>query len=77
MPADAHRALIHTWADLPVDHPTAKIDRRRVVGSRMMVSHVVLHRGFRVASHRHPQEQFALVLSGRVRFGLGEPGTAD
>lgn len=77
MPHPTHASLIHAWDDLPVDHPTAKIDRRRVVGRQAMIAHVLLHRGFRVESHRHEQEQFAVVVSGRVRFGLGEPGTDD
>lgn len=54
----------------------AKIDRRRIIGDQMMLSEVYLHKGFRVPSHTHANEQFAVVLSGRVRFGLGAEGSA-
>lgn len=77
MPPIDHTSLIHVWDRLPVDHPLAKIDRRRVIGSQTMISQVHLHKGFSVESHRHENEQFAVVVSGRVRFGLGEPGTDE
>jgi len=70
-------SLVHRWEDLPQDHPLDKIDRRRIMGEQVMLSEVFLHEGFRVASHAHANEQFAVVLSGRVRFGLGEPGSAE
>ena len=41
-----------------------------------MISRVELARGFAVPSHHHANEQFAVVLSGRVRFGLGVEGSS-
>jgi quercetin dioxygenase-like cupin family protein len=35
----------------------------------------VLAPGCDVPSHAHPNEQFAIVLSGKARFCLGEPGS--
>jgi len=52
-----------------------RIDRRLVRGEHAMLSHVTLHEGFRVEPHAHENEQFAVVLSGRIRFTLGEPGS--
>ncbi len=43
----------------------------------MMISRVLLHRGFRVPTHHHANEQIVVVLSGLCRFGLGVEGTAD
>lgn len=63
-------ATLYRWAELVVDHPTDLIDRRRIIGERMMISHVTLHKGFHVPLHSHENEQFAVVLSGRVRFSL-------
>ncbi len=60
------------WDEMAVDHPLEKIDRRRVVGEQVMLSHVTLHKGFSVASHAHENEQLAVVLSGRVKFTLGD-----
>lgn len=70
-------AAVYRWERLPVDRPLPLIERRRVMGEKMMISRVVLSPGCDVKSHAHDNEQFALVLSGRVRFGLGAPGTPD
>lgn len=67
------RATVFRWAELPVDHPMALIDRRRIIGQQMMLSHVTLHQGFQVAAHSHVNEQITVVLSGRVRFSLIDP----
>ena len=53
------------------------IDRRRIIGEKMMISEVHLHRGFKVPTHQHENEQFAVVLSGRIRFAIGAEGSAD
>lgn len=68
-------AVVHTWDSMPVDRPMALIDRRRVMGEQAMISHVTLHEGFTVAPHAHANEQFAVVLSGRIRFTVGEAGS--
>ena len=80
MPLPSQTPLTHqllTLADLPVDRPMPLISRRRVVGEKMMVSDVVLEKGFTLASHHHENEQFVVLLSGRCVFGLGTPGTPD
>ena len=70
-------ARVLTIDELEMDRPMALIDRRRIVGAHAMISHVTLHEGFTVEPHAHENEQFAVVLSGRVRFSLGEAGSAD
>ncbi len=62
------------FALLAADQPMPLIDRQRIIGERMMVSRVVLHKGFKVDRHRHANEQFAVVVSGEIRFMLGEAG---
>ena len=64
-------ARVIRWADVPEDHPLPLIDRRRIIGKHMMISQVLLHKGFTVATHQHANEQFAWVNSGRVRFVVG------
>lgn len=66
---------ILTFADLPTDSPMPLIDRQRIIAEKMMVSRVLLHKGFRVERHRHENEQISIILSGRVRFLLGEEGS--
>jgi quercetin dioxygenase-like cupin family protein len=75
--ATSDAASVIRWRDLPQDHPMALIDRRRVIGSHLMISEVHLHRGFRVPTHHHANEQFAWVLSGRVRFGIGADDSSE
>lgn len=69
----------HRWADLPVDSPMKLLERRRVIGDKAMISHITLYKGFGVESHAHENEQFSVVLSGWIRFGVGapEPRTID
>lgn len=69
--------LVHTLSELPVDHPMPLITRRRVVGEHMMISAVVLERGFELASHSHFNEQLVVVQQGRCVFGLGEPESCE
>lgn len=68
-------AQVHRWTDLPADRPMALLERRRVIGAQAMISHVTLNRGCRVPSHAHANEQFACILSGRLRFEVGTPGS--
>ena len=63
-------AARHRWDELPVDHPSPLIARRRVMGEHCMISHVTLQQGFVVPVHEHANEQMAIIVSGRMRFTL-------
>lgn len=72
------RAAAHRWSELEADHPVALCERRRVMGEHCMISHVTLRRGFVVSMHQHVSEQFAVIVSGRMRFTLPRPdGSRD
>ncbi len=71
------KELVHDWNDLAVDTPLPDIERRRVVGENVMLSHITLGEGAEVPRHAHSNEQMVVVLSGLIRFELGEPGTPD
>jgi quercetin dioxygenase-like cupin family protein len=64
-PAGAHR-----WRDLPADQPLPLAERRRLAGREAMLAQVSLRAGCAVPVHAHANEQFACVLSGRMRFVL-------
>lgn len=49
-----------------------KLERRRVMGAQAMVSHVTLEKGCIVPRHAHANEQFCMVISGALRFGLDD-----
>ncbi|MBA4028489.1 MAG: cupin domain-containing protein [Planctomyces sp.] len=69
------RATVARWDSLPVDRPMDLLERRRVMGQRSMLSHIVLLKGCSVPVHSHASEQFSVVLSGRVCYSIAdEPG---
>ncbi len=74
-------AAVYRWSALESDQPMPQIDRRRVIGTHAMLSHLVLGKGIVVPVHAHENEQFAIVLDGHVRFTLeddhGATRTAD
>jgi quercetin dioxygenase-like cupin family protein len=70
-------ARVHTWSDLPTDSPMPLIDRQRVMGERCMVQRVVLHKGFALDTHAHENEQIAIVVSGKITFGIHDTDSAD
>ena len=69
--------LLHRWDDVPSDNPIPLLQRQRVEGDKMLMANVRLTKGCHVAVHRHESEQFAYVISGRVRWTLGEPGSPE
>lgn len=71
------RAAAHRWDELTADSPAALCERRRVIGEHCMISHVTLRRGFVVPMHQHPNEQFAVIVSGRMRFTLPRHDGSD
>ncbi|RNC80714.1 MAG: cupin domain-containing protein [Phycisphaera sp.] len=71
------KATTYDFTDLPTDSPMPLIDRQRIIADKMMISRVLLHKGFKVDRHSHDNEQIAVVLSGKVRFLLGAAGSDD
>lgn len=70
-------AQLFRWEGLPTDSPMPLLQRRRVMGEKMMVSEVRLQKGCMVPTHSHENEQISCVLSGRLKFGLGAEGSPD
>lgn len=65
------------WDDIAADTPIPLLTRRMVTGEQMLVARVELAAGCKVALHQHVSEQFACLISGRVRWGVGQPGTPE
>ncbi len=72
-----YQPAAHRWTDLDADSPMELLERRRVIGRPAMISHVSLKKGLKVPTHHHENEQFACVLSGRIRFTLGAAGSPE
>ncbi|MBC7975783.1 MAG: cupin domain-containing protein [Myxococcales bacterium] len=62
----------HRWDDMPKERVTDQIDRRLICGERMMLAHVYLAKGSIVPRHAHHNEQLTYILSGALRFRIGE-----
>ena len=71
-----NEAQVVRLADLPADSPMPLLERRRLIGQKMMVSDIRLKKGFAVPTHAHENEQISIVLAGNLKFTLGpETGT--
>jgi quercetin dioxygenase-like cupin family protein len=60
------------WATEPIEPLNERIGRQMLNGDAMTLARITLAQGAVVPEHSHPNEQIATVLSGRVRFRLGE-----
>ena len=60
------------WDAEPVEPLNDLIGRQMLNGDAMTLARITLARGAVVPLHSHPNEQIATVLSGRLRFRLGD-----
>jgi len=60
------------WDDVKLEELNPLISRRLITSERMMLAHVYLKKGAIVPAHDHHNEQFTYILSGVLRFWLGE-----
>jgi quercetin dioxygenase-like cupin family protein len=62
----------HRWADVNEERLKGTITRRMITGERVMIAQVVLKKGDVVPMHSHHNEQVTYILSGALRFLMGE-----
>ena len=64
---------VHTgWRQIPVETLNPLLTRQYVHGSQAMLSRLVLQPGCIVPRHTHANEQISHIVSGALRFLLGE-----
>jgi unsaturated pyranuronate lyase len=63
---------VHRWDEDGFEQLTPSISRQAVHGETMTIARFRLSKGTHVEQHAHPNEQVATVLSGRMRFLLGD-----
>jgi quercetin dioxygenase-like cupin family protein len=68
-------ARAYRWSQVEQDQPIPLLTRQRIHGANILAAKVHLGTGCHVALHNHPSEQLAIVLSGRVRWTIGEEGS--
>ncbi|MEQ1690862.1 MAG: cupin domain-containing protein [Gemmatimonas sp.] len=66
----------HSWSDVPLEALSPLISRQLIYSERMMLAHVHLKKGAIVPAHDHHNEQFTYILSGVLRFWIGEHADA-
>ncbi len=65
--------LLHTrWSDVPVETLNPLLSRQFVTGAQAMLSRLNLKKGCLVPRHSHPNEQISWILSGALKFLLGD-----
>lgn len=65
------------WDDVAHEKVTDTIHRRLFTGERMMLAHVYLDKGAIVPTHKHENEQLTWIVSGALKFWIGEEGDPD
>ena len=61
-----------SWGETDVEQLRAGIGRQMLNGEAMTLARITLAAGATVPEHSHDNEQIANVLSGRVRFVIGD-----
>lgn len=79
LPATIHATPDHmtdvrklSWDDMAVEELTPLIGRRLIYTETQMLAHVYLKQGAIVPAHDHINEQITYILSGALRFWIGE-----
>lgn len=67
----------HRWTDIPEEPLKGTITRRFISGERMMIAQVFLKCGDDVPRLSHHNEQISYVVTGRLRFLIGEHGERE
>ena len=62
---------------LEADNPIPLLTRKLIQGDQAMVAFVELAKGCHVAVHHHVSEQIAYIVSGRVKWTLGDSTSDD
>ncbi len=65
--------LSHTnWDDIPVEQLNPLIGRQFIVGAGTMIARILLKQGAVVPLHHHHNEQISYILSGALKFLIGD-----
>ena len=62
----------YRWDDMPKERLKPDLHRRLITGERLMIAHVYLDKDCLVPQHSHHNEQITYILSGGLRFYLGD-----
>lgn len=68
------KAELLQWDDVPMETVNPMMRRQIITGELMTIARIYFKDGFLVPRHSHHNEQITQVISGLLRFRLGENG---
>ena len=63
---------LYTWQSIPPERLSDDITRQMIVGENEMVVRWEFKKGGFAVRHSHPHEQIVMMVSGRLRLGVGD-----
>lgn len=66
------QAQHYRWSEIEQEALKGTITRRLITGDSMMIGEIVFKKGDEVPRHSHHNEQITFILSGALKFILGE-----
>jgi quercetin dioxygenase-like cupin family protein len=75
--AMAESVTFTRWEEIPWEKVNERLDRRLITGDDVMLAHVLLRKGCVVPRHQHENEQFTYILTGALKFRIGEDGSEE
>lgn len=63
----------YRWNEVPREELNERFARRVITAERVMLAELTLQKGCLVPLHTHENEQLTYVMSGALRFWLGDP----
>ena len=69
MPSEVTKTV---WDAMPMEELSPEIGRKMVSGDKVMLAQVYLKKGAIVPKHQHHNEQITYIMSGKLRFWIGE-----
>lgn len=63
---------LHRWDEIALEKVTEMISRKIITGEREMIAQIYLKRGCIVPLHSHEAEQITYVLTGSMKFLIGD-----
>lgn len=60
------------WEEIPIQEVAPSMHRKIVTGEKIMIARMKFKDGFVVPKHSHHNEQITQVISGTIRFWLGD-----
>lgn len=60
------------WDAIPMEKLSSNIGRKMVSGEKVMIAQVFLDKGAIVPKHQHHNEQITYILTGVLRFWIGD-----